>query len=148
MISITTTIFSVVETMFFATGTIFSDTESIFSVPDTTFFATHKIFSVAQKTAGEAPAVSYPLNQTLKGDTTMLPHVRIADGFRSQSAEQLAATAAGIITGLTGNAAFPASCAVVPSASPLASDRLALRPVHAADELGSVLFEPGCPRSA
>jgi hypothetical protein len=44
------------------TGTIFSDTESIFSVPDTTFFATHKIFSVAQKTAGEAPAVSYPLN--------------------------------------------------------------------------------------
>jgi hypothetical protein len=37
----------------------------------------------------------------------MLQHIRIADGFRSQSAEQLAATAAGIITGLTGNAAFP-----------------------------------------
>jgi hypothetical protein len=37
----------------------------------------------------------------------MLQHIRIADGFRSQSAEQLAATAAGIITGLTGNPAFP-----------------------------------------
>jgi hypothetical protein len=68
MFSITMTIFSVVETMFFATRTICSDTESIFSVPDTTFFATDKIFSVAQKTAGEAPAVSYPLNQILKGE--------------------------------------------------------------------------------
>ena len=37
----------------------------------------------------------------------MLQHVRIADGFRGQSAEQLAATAGGIITGLTGNPAFP-----------------------------------------
>jgi hypothetical protein len=54
--------------MFFATGTIFSDMESIFSVPDTTFFAVDKIFSVAQKTAGVAPAVSYPLNQILKGE--------------------------------------------------------------------------------
>jgi hypothetical protein len=37
----------------------------------------------------------------------MQQHVRIADGFRSQSAEQLAPTAGGIITGLTGNPAFP-----------------------------------------
>jgi hypothetical protein len=37
----------------------------------------------------------------------MLQHVRIADGFRSKSAEQLAAAAGGIITGLTGNPAFP-----------------------------------------
>jgi len=37
----------------------------------------------------------------------MFQHVRIADGFLSKSAEQLAATAGGIITGLTGNPAFP-----------------------------------------
>lgn len=37
----------------------------------------------------------------------MLQHVRIADGCRSQSAEQLAATAGAIITGLTANPAFP-----------------------------------------
>ena len=37
----------------------------------------------------------------------MSPHVRIADRLTTQSAEQLVATAATIITGLTGNAAFP-----------------------------------------
>ena len=37
----------------------------------------------------------------------MSTHVRIADRLTTQSAEQLAATAATIITGLTGNAAFP-----------------------------------------
>jgi hypothetical protein len=87
MISTTETIFSDVETMISATETIFSDTESIFSVPDTTFFATDTIFSVSQKTVGEAPAEFQPLNQTLKGVTTMIQHVRIADGFRSKSAE-------------------------------------------------------------
>jgi hypothetical protein len=37
----------------------------------------------------------------------MSPHVRIADRLTTQSAEQLVATAATIITGLTGNAVFP-----------------------------------------
>jgi len=37
----------------------------------------------------------------------MSTHARIADRLTTQSAEQLAATAATIITGLTGNAAFP-----------------------------------------
>ncbi len=37
----------------------------------------------------------------------MFQHVRIAAGFRSQSAEQLAANAGGVIAGLTGNPAFP-----------------------------------------
>jgi hypothetical protein len=82
-------------------------TESIFSVPDTTCFAMDTIFSVPQKTVGEAPAVFEPLNQTLKGNMIMFQHVRIAVGFRSQSAGQLAATAGGNITGLTGNPAFP-----------------------------------------
>ena len=36
----------------------------------------------------------------------MSQHVRVADGLRNQSAEQLAATAGGIITGMTGNPAF------------------------------------------
>ncbi len=37
----------------------------------------------------------------------MSQHLGIADGLRSKSAEQLATTAGGIITGLTGNPAFP-----------------------------------------
>ena len=37
----------------------------------------------------------------------MPQHLRIADGFRTKSAEQLAAAAEAIITGLTGNPAFP-----------------------------------------
>jgi len=39
----------------------------------------------------------------------MSPHVRIADRLTAQSAEQLVATAATIITGLTGNAVFPST---------------------------------------
>jgi hypothetical protein len=42
-----------------------------------------------------------------KEDTIMSPHVRIADRLTTQSAEQLVATAATIITGLTQNPAFP-----------------------------------------
>jgi hypothetical protein len=38
----------------------------------------------------------------------MFAHIRIADGFRLQSAEQLVATGCAIIKGLTGNTAFPA----------------------------------------
>ena len=38
----------------------------------------------------------------------MFPQIRIADGFRLQSAELLVATGCAIIKGLTGNAAFPA----------------------------------------
>jgi hypothetical protein len=38
----------------------------------------------------------------------MFSQIRIADGFRLQSAEQLVATGCAIIKGLTGNAAFPA----------------------------------------
>jgi len=38
----------------------------------------------------------------------MFAHIRIADGFRLQSAEQLVTTGCAIIKGLTGNAAFPA----------------------------------------
>jgi hypothetical protein len=38
----------------------------------------------------------------------MFAHIRVADGFRLQSAEQLVATGCPIIKGLTGNAAFPA----------------------------------------
>jgi hypothetical protein len=38
----------------------------------------------------------------------MFPHIRIADGFRLQSAEQLVTTGCAIIKGLTGNADFPA----------------------------------------
>jgi hypothetical protein len=37
----------------------------------------------------------------------MFPQIRIADGFRLQSAEQLVTTGCAIIKGLTGNAAFP-----------------------------------------
>ena len=46
-------------------------------------------------------------NSTKKEDTTMSTHARIADRLTTQSAEQLAATAATIITGLTENSAFP-----------------------------------------
>jgi hypothetical protein len=38
----------------------------------------------------------------------MFPQIRIADGFRLQSAEQLVTTGCAIIQGLTGNAACPA----------------------------------------
>jgi hypothetical protein len=38
----------------------------------------------------------------------MFSQIRIADGFRLQSAEQLVTTGCAIIKGLTGNAAFPA----------------------------------------
>ena len=38
----------------------------------------------------------------------MFKNIRIADGFRLQSAEQLVTTGCAIIKGLTGNAAFPA----------------------------------------
>ena len=38
----------------------------------------------------------------------MFPQIRIADGFRLQSAEQLVTTGCAIIKGLSGNAAFPA----------------------------------------
>jgi len=37
----------------------------------------------------------------------MSPHIRIADRLTNQSAEQLVATGATIIAGLTGNASFP-----------------------------------------
>jgi hypothetical protein len=57
----------------------------------------------------------------------MQQQVRIADGYRSQSAEQPAATAGGIITGLTGNPAFP-------------SPRVELKTVQGAvDELNAAL---------
>ncbi len=38
----------------------------------------------------------------------MSPNIRIADGLLKQSAEQLVTTARAVVTGLTGNAAFPA----------------------------------------
>jgi hypothetical protein len=38
----------------------------------------------------------------------MSPHIRIADGLRTQSAERLITTAGAIINGLTGNPSFPA----------------------------------------
>ncbi len=38
----------------------------------------------------------------------MSPQIRIADGLLKQSAEQLVTTAGAVVTGLTGNAAFPA----------------------------------------
>jgi hypothetical protein len=37
----------------------------------------------------------------------MSPHIRIADGLRTQSAERLITTAGAIINGLTGNPSFP-----------------------------------------
>jgi hypothetical protein len=37
----------------------------------------------------------------------MVPHIRIADGLRTQTAEQLINTAGAIINGLTGNPSFP-----------------------------------------
>ena len=37
----------------------------------------------------------------------MFPHVRIADGLRTQSAERLITTAGAVINGLTGNPSFP-----------------------------------------
>jgi len=38
----------------------------------------------------------------------MSPHIRIADGLRTQSAERLITTAGAVINGLTGNPSFPA----------------------------------------
>ena len=38
----------------------------------------------------------------------MFPHIRIADGLLTQSAEQLITTAGAVVNGLTGNPSFPA----------------------------------------
>jgi hypothetical protein len=56
----------------------------------------------------------------------MSPHIRIADGLRTQSAERLVTTAGAIINGLTGNPSFP-------------SPPVDLKTVQAVDDLNAAL---------
>ena len=71
-------------------------------------FASKTSFSITEKIAGGAPAmVIATFTISFKGGT-MSYRVRIAERFKSQSAEQLVTMAGAVITGLTDNPDFPA----------------------------------------
>jgi hypothetical protein len=72
-------------------------------------YASETGFSITEKAAGERRwRLCNHSTQSLKGDRIMTQRVRIADRFKSQSADQLITMAGAVINGLTNNPAFPA----------------------------------------